>query len=229
MSAQEYYRNPSSRPLSPLTDATDTDGNHDRDNTTDADRQTSGVPERVNSLDGLNTLPSPSHQRIQSGFSDTSGYRGAYDEEEGDNPYKNYNMPDEESKEALVPAPRGRSSNYQDLGACFSQLFHIYPNSNFGWFVEYVDVNPIGQTTMPLMERGGKGKFPSWVGNYGLPLEQQIQNKQNGIGRQTRPYVGESNKTAHAPKKLLDADPKISGSVCVDPGHVGHPHLRAGV
>ena len=41
------------------------------------------------------------------------------------------------------------------------------------------------------MERSGKGNFAQWIGNGKPPLEQQIQNKQNGIGRQDRPYVGE--------------------------------------
>ena len=44
------------------------------------------------------------------------------------------------------------------------------------------------------MERGGKGKFAGWMGSFGQPLEQRIQQKQNGVGRQSRPYVGESNK-----------------------------------
>ena len=39
------------------------------------------------------------------------------------------------------------------------------------------------------MERSGKGKFSQWMGNQSL--EQRIQNKRNGIGRQDRPYVGE--------------------------------------
>lgn len=60
-----------------------------------------------------------------------------------------------------------------------------------GQFTEYADPNPIGQPTVPIMERDGKGKFAQWVGSAKQPLEQRIQNKRNGIGRQNRPYVGE--------------------------------------
>lgn len=58
-------------------------------------------------------------------------------------------------------------------------------------FVEYADPSPIGQASVPLMERGKGGKFSQWMGNMKQPLEQRIQNKRNGIGRQRRPYVGE--------------------------------------
>ena len=58
-------------------------------------------------------------------------------------------------------------------------------------FVEYVDPNPVGQASVPLMERGDKGKFGQWMGNIRKPLEQRIQDKRNGVGRQNRPYVGE--------------------------------------
>lgn len=190
MSAQEYYRDHSSRPLSPPTDATDTNENHDHYNATDVDGYTGGVPERVTSPGKLDTLPSPSHERIQSGYSDASGYGGTY-EAEGSNPYgKNYNMTEEESKEALVPGTHARSSGYQDLGACFSHFLYS-PHANSGRFIEYVETNPIGQATVPLMEHGGNGKFARWTGNGKQSLEQRIRNKQQGIGRQSRPYVGE--------------------------------------
>jgi len=58
-------------------------------------------------------------------------------------------------------------------------------------FVEYVDANPVGQASVPLMERDGKGKFGQWMGNLKQPLEQRIQDKRNGVGRQRRPYIGE--------------------------------------
>ena len=122
MSAQEYYRDNYSRPLSPPTDTADTSGNHDHYDATDADGRD---PERATSSpDRLDTLPSPSHERDHSGLSDTSEYREAYDEG-GSNPYgKNYNMTNEESKEPLVPPPHGRSSRYQDLGARFPNFFY---------------------------------------------------------------------------------------------------------
>ena len=41
------------------------------------------------------------------------------------------------------------------------------------------------------MERDGNGKFSQWVGGLKQPLEQQIEDKRNGIGRQKHPYVGE--------------------------------------
>jgi hypothetical protein len=41
------------------------------------------------------------------------------------------------------------------------------------------------------MERGEKGKFAQWIGNVRQPLQQRIQDKRNGVGRQDRPYVGE--------------------------------------
>lgn len=40
------------------------------------------------------------------------------------------------------------------------------------------------------MARGGKGKFAQWMGAASTPLQQRIQNKQNGVGRQSRPYIG---------------------------------------
>lgn len=124
MSAQEYYRDHSSRPLSPPTNATDTSGDHDHYNATDVNKQTGDAPERATSPNQLDTSPSPSHERIHSEYSDASGYGGRYDGE-GINPYgKNYDMADEESKEALVPGPHGRSNGYQDLGACFTSFSH---------------------------------------------------------------------------------------------------------
>lgn len=132
MAAQEYYRSDyASRPLSPPTNpADDTSGNIDRHNVADIDGRMGGVPERVTSPDSnagygndeFNTPSSPPHERIPSAYSDTPEYgkidRDPY-EEEGYNPYrKNYNMADEDSKEALVPGVRARrSSGYQDLGA----------------------------------------------------------------------------------------------------------------
>jgi hypothetical protein len=59
-----------------------------------------------------------------------------------------------------------------------------------GWFVEYVDPSPVGQASVPLMERGDKGKFGQWMVNMRKPLEQRIEDKRNGIGRQKRPYIG---------------------------------------
>lgn len=82
----------------------------------------------------------------------------------------------------------------------------VHLHVHFGLFVEYAEANPIGQTAVPLMERDGKGKFARWMGNVRQPLEQRIQNKQNGIGRQNRPYVGEFNEVACRPKELSDAD-----------------------
>ena len=60
-----------------------------------------------------------------------------------------------------------------------------------GWFIEYAEPGPIGQPTVPLMERGGKGKFSKWMGSGNQSLDQRIRNKQNGVGRQGRPYIGE--------------------------------------
>ena len=197
MSAQNYYRDHSSRPLSPPTDATD---DNDHYNATDAGEQTDEVPERVTSPNRLDTLPSSSRERNHSGFSDTSGYRETYGEE-GNNPYgKNYNMTDEESKEALVPEPRGRSSGYQDLGMYFSHFHHL--RANLGSFVDYVEANPVSQASVPLMERGEKGKFARWMGNVRQPLEQRIYNKEHGIGRQSRPYIGGSIKAAYGLEKF---------------------------
>ena len=72
---------------------------------------------------------------------------------------------------------------------------HVYiasarPHANHGVFLEYAEPNPIGAPTEP-MQRGGKGKFAQWMGGAKQPLQQRIQNKQNGVGRQSRPYVGE--------------------------------------
>lgn len=165
MSAQGYYRDHSPRPQSPPTDVS---GDHDHYNVTDVDEQT-GVPERATSPHRLDTLLSPAHERPHSGYTQVS-YEESNDEEGGNRYGNNYNMPSEESKEALVsPGRRPRSSGYQDL--------------------EYADVNPVGQATLPLMDRGGEGKFSQWIGNVRQPLEQRIQNKQNGIGRQRRPYI----------------------------------------
>ena len=57
-------------------------------------------------------------------------------------------------------------------------------------FIEYSDPGPIVETSVPLMERGKGGKFAQWTG-IGKSLEQRIQEKRNGIGRQSRPYIGE--------------------------------------
>lgn len=126
MSAQEFYRDHSSRPLSPRTpDATVTDGTYDRHDGTDADEQTDGIPDRVTSPNHLDALPSISNERHQSTLSDTSAY--TYDEE-ANNPYgKNHTMANEgsNSKEALVR--HGRSNSYQDLGTCFSLLPQFPP------------------------------------------------------------------------------------------------------
>ena len=108
-------------------------------------------------------------------------------------------------------------------------LTFVRLRANFGWILEYADTNPISQASVPLMERGEKGKFAKWMGNVRQPLEQRIRDKQNGVGRQRRPYIGESNEAAPVLEWLLDADQKIRSSVCVYPGHVGRPHLRAGV
>lgn len=205
MAAQEYYRSDyASRPLSPPTNALgDTSGNYDHYDTADVDER---VPERVTSPsnaakfdnDKLNTPPSPSHERNPSAFSDTPGYgrtdSDAY-EEEGNNPYgKNYNMVNQDSKEALVPPVRDRrSSGYQDLGVflCLCLIFSFPPTIILilGRFAEYAEANPVSQAAVPMMERGGKGKLARWIGVQ--PLEQRILDKQNGIGRQRRPYVGE--------------------------------------
>jgi hypothetical protein len=53
------------------------------------------------------------------------------------------------------------------------------------------------------MERDEKGKFAKWMGSVSQPLEQRIRDKQNGIGRQRRPYVGESNNAGHGLKEFL--------------------------
>ena len=132
MSAQEYYRD-DARPLSPPTNAPhDAINNPDRRNTTD--EHTGGAPERVTTPnfdnDKFDTSPSsPSHERNPSPLSDTSEYgrtgRGGY-EEEGNNPYgKNYNMANVDSKEALVPGARRRTSGYQDLG---TSSFFLLPS-----------------------------------------------------------------------------------------------------
>jgi hypothetical protein len=126
MSAQEYYRVHSPGPHSPPVDATDTSGDHDRYNATDADGGTGEDPVRVTSPNHLDTLPSPSHERNHSGYSDLSGYGETYGDEERSNPYgKNYNMADEESKEALVPGRKNRSSGYQDLGVHSSHFSYL--------------------------------------------------------------------------------------------------------
>lgn len=96
-------------------------------------------------------------------------------------------------------------------------------------FVEYVDVDPVNQAALPLMEQGGEGKFSKWMGSFRQPLEQQIQNKKNGIGLQRRPYVGESNKAAHELEGSLGADWETRDSLCAHPGDVGRPYLRTGV
>lgn len=135
MSAQEYYRNDyASRPLSPPTNAPhDTSGGFDRNNLTDVDEQTGGVPRRATTpdvdSDGFNTPPPPPpHERDPSPYSDTPGYgrtnQGAFDEE-GNNPYgKNFNMVNQDSKEALVPGVQGRSGGYQDLGVYSYRFLH---------------------------------------------------------------------------------------------------------
>jgi len=127
MSAQDYYRgNYVSAPLSPPPDALhDTSGGFDRNNATDVDEQTGGVPGQATAhdidSDNFDTPPPPPpHERISSPYSDTPGYgrtnQGAFDEE-GYNPYgKNFNMANPDSKEALVPGAQGRSGGYQDLG-----------------------------------------------------------------------------------------------------------------
>ena len=131
MAAQEYYRagyTPS--PLSPPTNP----GNLDHDNASDVDDGIDGGPERVHSPnsnansdnDRFNSPSPPPHERIPSAYTDTPGYesvnRDSYGEDRS-NPYdKDYNMADQESKEALVSGVRNRrSSGYQDLGA-FSRL-----------------------------------------------------------------------------------------------------------
>jgi len=53
------------------------------------------------------------------------------------------------------------------------------------------------------MERDGKGKFSQWVGGLKQPLEQQIEDKRNGIGRQKRPYVGEWQKAVPGLRKSV--------------------------
>jgi len=60
-----------------------------------------------------------------------------------------------------------------------------------GVFLEYADPNPIGEPTGPVTQRGMKGKVAQWMGSARQPLQQRIQNKQNGVGRQRRPWVGE--------------------------------------
>lgn len=202
MSAQEYYRGDhTSRPLSPPTNAPhDTSGNLDHHNATDVNELTGGVPGRVTAANFDSTPSPPPHERPLSGYSDIPGYgrngQPTYDEE-GNNPYgKNYNMANDDSKEALVPEARGRSNVYHDLGT----YSHLPPHpSSFlptfvlilERFVEYVDPNPVGQASVPLMERDNQGKFGQLMGGIRQPLEQRIQDKRNGVGRQRRPYVGE--------------------------------------
>lgn len=119
MSAHEHYQDHPPRLQSPPTDANETSGDHDHYNATDVDEQT-GAQERVTSPHRLGTLLSSSHERPHSGYSQVSGNEEPNDEEGGNLYGKNYNMPNEESKEALVPpVRRRRSSGYQDLGACF--------------------------------------------------------------------------------------------------------------
>jgi len=130
MAAQEYYRDDyGSRPHSPPTNATGSD--FDRFNASDADED---IPGRVTSPhlnvdfdnDRLSASPTPSHQRNDSALSDAPGYgdpnRGT--PEEGNSPYgRNYNVANQDSKEALVPGVRGRrTSGYQDLGSCFAYI-----------------------------------------------------------------------------------------------------------
>lgn len=108
-------------------DATNANDNHDPYNASDVGGQTDGDPERATSPSRLDTLPSPSHEQDHSGFTDTSEHRETYYEEES-NPYgNNYIMAEEESKESLVLEPRGRSTNYQELGACSPHSFPYSP------------------------------------------------------------------------------------------------------
>jgi len=133
MSAQDYYRSDyASRPLSPPTNAAhDMGGDLYHHNATDADERIGGVPERVTvpdfDDDKFDTPSSPSHERNHLAFSDTPEY-GKVDYEEGNNPYgKNYNLANQDSKEALVPGVRDRkSSGYQDLGACSFSSLHSF-------------------------------------------------------------------------------------------------------
>ena len=212
MAAQEYYRDDyGSRPHSPPTHAADgTSGNLDRYNASDDE----GIPGRVTSPsphinfddDKLGASPSPLHQRHDSAFSDAPGYGESYRDtsEEGTNPYgKSHNVANQGSKEALVPGVRGRrTSGYQDLGAhsisCPPALV-----LTLGVFLEYAErANPIGAPPEPLM-RSGKGKFAQLMGGVRQPLQQRIQNKQNGIGRQRRPYVGEQQLAGSGAGGLL--------------------------
>lgn len=139
MSAQEYYRSDyASRPLSPPTNTHDTSGNLDHHNVTDVNELTGSVPGRVTTpgfdSDGFNTTPSPPpHERNHSEFSDTSGYGRKNQDvyyEEGNSLYgKNYNIANDDSKEALMPGARKRSSGYQDLGA-YSLFVSTHPRVN---------------------------------------------------------------------------------------------------
>ena len=144
MAAQEYYRDDyGSRPHSPPTHATDaTGGDFDRYDASDDDerspgRVTSPHPNVDFDNDKLGASPSPSHQRNDSAFSDAPGYgdlnRGT--PEEGSSPYgRNYNVANQDSKEALVPGVRGRrTSGYQDLGSC-SYLHRCPPTLPWGIF-----------------------------------------------------------------------------------------------
>jgi len=78
-----------------------------------------------------------------------------------------------------------------------------HPRAYPGVFLEYADPNPIGEQPGPAMPRGGKGKFAQWMGGARQPLQQRIHNKQNGIGRQKRPWVGELQRAAPGLGKLL--------------------------
>lgn len=95
----------------------------------------------------------------------------------------------------------------------FLTFFSFILCAHLGSLVEYVEAGPVGQATVPLMERGEKGKFAQWVGNVRQPLEQQIQDKRNGIGRQRRPYVGESNKVPRWLRVFLAADRRARHTV----------------
>lgn len=135
MSAQEYYReNYASGPLSPPPNAPhDMSGGFDRNNVTDVDEPTGGVPGRATTPDvGSDSFdtppPPPPHERIPSPYSDIPGYgrtnQGAFDEE-GNSPYgKNFNTVNQDSKEALVPGVQGRSGGYQDLGVYPYRFLH---------------------------------------------------------------------------------------------------------
>lgn len=203
MAAQEYYRGDySSRPLSPPTNTFgDTSGNYDRYNTADVDErlERATTPSSTASFenDKFNTLPSPSHERNTSAFTDTPGY-GRIDspyEEEGDNQYrKNYNMvnQDEESKEALVPPVRDRrSSGYQDLGA-FSYLclhFRLCQPYTYSWVIRRVrrgeHNQPSGGTCGARWE--GREACPvAWNGSLGAANHEQTEwyrSPESSVGR----------------------------------------------